>query len=787
MNMKKSFVSAAVAVLGLCGMVAPAYSQMEDVGEIEPQVVLVEVTDITGDSAMVTANLLHAGSGAADGMADVIIEFSTDADVFEEGAQTMPSSLIIHSGVTAGTLEPALVDGLRPDRIYTARLAVENAGEQSAFTEPFTFRTLQRTQSERDISVACYAVTDEGVDFDIACGSAATNGTLLAAYGAMDGGSDTNDWEEVVVGGTIPANGGLIPWTWVDDGVNMAFFFRFFTVDGVSVGDSGTIYIDVNPYVVADEITEDGDRIAVSGHVVAEGFEDTAVVIEWNDGEAFDASAAQSRTVTGWMLGETFTEVIPATPLTNVWVRLVATDGFGGHDATAPVCLVTRGAALFGPSVAPSVSHRTVTYGGAIECLGAGDNILVLYAGPSADALVPVATNALDAAGSFSFVQTYPANPQTLYYAFLARSETQAGSVFEAWSATNSVETKDEVTYTWKADVYEGDWNDPANWTPDAHAGDCVGYPNHASSAASFLNCVAAHPVTVHVNGKYTVGNLKYYGSGASDITFAGTGPAESELTAGQNDEAIQANSTVAFRDMTLVRAGSWEIMRDNAARTNITVRFSHAVTTGSGHFSLATPHARFEFLDGTVATGAGKFNVGGSNTVFVVDDSTVSMPGEFHFNADNGAAGPVALVIRGRNAKVASASTFYIYSHAQGHPVNVAFEIPKGGYAEPPIQLTGSESFGGGENFSGTSTFHFEVSPVSPALTQSRARLDNRVMVRTEAGVNAGKVAEGIGTTPPYRGAPCGAFRYDDATAPKAILLSVKGWGPPPTILTLE
>ncbi len=43
MNMKKSFVSAAVAVLGLCGMVAPAYSQMEDVNEIEPQVVLVEV------------------------------------------------------------------------------------------------------------------------------------------------------------------------------------------------------------------------------------------------------------------------------------------------------------------------------------------------------------------------------------------------------------------------------------------------------------------------------------------------------------------------------------------------------------------------------------------------------------------------------------------------------------------------------------------------------------------------------------------------------------------------
>ena len=384
-------------------------------------------------------------------------------------------------------------------------------------------------------------------------------------------------------------------------------------------------------------------------------------------------------------------------------------------------------------------------------------------------------------------MQTYSANPQTLYYAFLAHSETRAGSVFDAWTATNSVETKDEVTYTWKADVYEGDWNDQANWTPSAHVGDCVGYPNHSSSTASFLNCTAAHPVTVHVNGKYTVGNLKYYGSKASSVTFVGTGPAESGITAGQNDKAIQANSTVEFRDLTLVRNGSWEIMRDNAARTNITVRFSHAVTTGSGYFSLSTPHARFEFLDGTVATGASKFNVGGSNTVFVVDDSTVSMPSEFHFNADNGAAGPVSLVIRGKNAKVASDSTFYIYNHAKGHPVIITFEIPEGGYAEPPIQLTSSKKFGVSGS-SGTSTFGFEVSPASPALTQSRARLDNMVMVRTAAGIDTDKVAEGIGTTPPYRGsAPCGAFHYDNATTPKAILLSVKGWGLPPTMLIMR
>ena len=116
-----------------------------------------------------------------------------------------------------------------------------------------------------------------------------------------------------------------------------------------------------------------------------------------------------------------------------------------------------------------------------------------------------------------------------------------------------------------------------------------------------------------------------------------------------------------------------------------------------------------------------------------------------------------------------------------------ITFEIPEGGYAEPPIQLTSSKKFGVSGS-SGTSTFGFEVSPASPALTQSRARLDNMVMVRTAAGIDTDKVAEGIGTTPPYRGsAPCGAFHYDNATTPKAILLRVKGWGLPPTMLIMR
>ena len=969
--------------------------EMEEVDEIEPQVALVEVTDITVGSVNVTASLLHAGSGAAGGRADVTIEYSTDSEVFESGSATVTNSQALATSATAGTLAPVTVTGLRPERIYTARLKVVNAGGQVAYCDVFTFATaaagsgdasggtsspglwqtfftsangdwtkdiwevpegedwlnytdanrirrpeltpigaylggnpgankyvselwgdhvywpvnggqwvyagyiwldatktykfrmyiddneriqitdsdtgetttlledkgsakaintsasytpsvtgwhaieirmsdgnggvggydssnnyrnsnnlgwsdddgatwsmladpgdgsILRTLPKRNVSVTQYEATVSGVDFTISLGSSSVSGALLAAYGATDGGADTNAWDNLVAIGTVAAVGGTVDYSWTGVAASTPFF-RFFTADGAIIGDSGTVFVDaVNPYVVVDDIAENGDRVTVNATVVAEGASAVTVAIQWNDGEAFDATAAQSQTVTGWTLGVGFSEVIEVTPFTNVWVRLVAQNAAGGYDATAPVCLATRGPAQFGSAVNPSVNHRTVTYNGSLVRLGAGTTELILYTGPSADALAPVATNVATAAGAFSFVETYTADPQVLYYAFLAHSESAGGSVFETWTATNNVETKDDVTYTWKANVAEGDWNDPANWTPSAHAGDCTGYPNHSSSVASFANCTLATAVTVRVNGNYTTGTLKFFGSAASDVTFAGTGPFESGITAGQSGKSLQSNSTVEFRDLSLVRTGDWEIMRDMGARTNITIRFSNVVTTAGtySYFSFCTPDSRFEFLNGSVATGASKFNVGGSNTVVVVDNSTVSMPAEFHFNADCGRAGPVTLLIRGKNAKVASASTFYIYSHSKGHGVNVVFELPEGGFAEPPIQLTSSaNAFGNSGSADGTAKFSFEISPDSPALTMSRARLTGEVMVQTVAGINTAKVVDGIGTVPPHRyrpgSDPVGAFRYDTVSSPKKILLGVKGWGPPPTFLIMR
>ena len=656
-------------------------------------------------------------------------------------------------------------------------------GNYARFIDPGD-GSLLRTNPRRNVSVRKYAPTVSGCDFTIDYGSYLQAGALIAAYGATDGGTNRNDWANTATVGTAAAVGGTALWSWTGD-ASATRFFRFFTDDGETLGDSGTVFVDaVNPYVAAGEFAEDGDRITVHGTVVAEGASAATVAVEWCDGEAFDASAAQSQTITGWTPGVAFSEVIAATPFTNVWVRLVATNAAGGYDATAPVCIATRGAAQFGPAVTPTVNHRTVTYSGTITRLGAGSTEVVLYTGPSADALSPVATNAVTAAGAvFSFAKTYPGLPQTIYYAFRAHSETQGGSVFDSWTATNSVATRDDVIYTWKADVYEGDWNDPANWTPSAHASDSTGYPNHSSSTASFANCTAEHPVTVHVNGNYAAGTLKAYGTGASSVTLAGDGPAASGLTAGITYGAaqIKSDSFIEFRDLTLTGIGNWDFQRNQPTMSNIVVRFSNVVSTGIGEFGLSVPNARWEFLNGSSFTIRSRFNFGGTNSVLVVDNSQITTPSDFHFNADSDKPGPMTFIVRGENPRI-KCGNFYIYTHANGFGTTIVFDLPVGGYADPPIQPAQFASGG-----SAGSKFDFAVDPLSPALCLSRERLRNMVMVQATTGIYKEKIVEGIGTVPSYHGAPVGAFRYDDASSPKKILLSVKGWGPPPTFLIMR
>ena len=159
-----------------------------------------------------------------------------------------------------------------------------------------------------------------------------------------------------------------------------------------------------------------------------------------------------------------------------------------------------------------------------------------------------------------------------------------------------------------------------------------------------------------------------------------------------------------------------------------------------------------------------------------------------FHFGADNGIKGRQTMIMRGANPKIV-AGDFFIYKHSD--PVGgatIVFEVPVGGFAETPIQV---KTVGASVSSSSTAQFDFAMDPLSPALCMSRDRLSGMVLLQSSAAINTAKVVDGIGTVPPHRYRPesgaVGAFRYDDDTSPKKILVSFKGWGPPPTMFIMR
>ncbi len=357
---------------------------------------------------------------------------------------------------------------------------------------------------------------------------------------------------------------------------------------------------------------------------------------------------------------------------------------------------------------------------------------------------------------------------------------------------SGTITASDPTVYTWKADgegEWSGDWNDPDHWQADGEGG--IGYPDSVSATASFADCTTNNPVVVTVNGKYQVSYLKYYGSSASDVTIAGTGAAASEIKAGgvaydanNNAANLKSGTSITFKDLTLDRDGSWDLVR-GVNTSNLTYRFENVVSTSSGRLCVAVPHSRIEFIGSEITSTDNAMNFGGSGTVLVIDNSTINKTkGEFHFQADVHAdgKGPMDVIFRGAS-KIVSPS-FFIYSHAVSDSgVTLTFEVPKGGYAEAPIQITAAK-FGVNNNAHAEATFAFAVGADSPALSTSGSIQDG-VLVDASAGFDTTKFADAtnIGTVPELDGEPAGAFKWgtsgaavQDAASATQILLDLQG-----------
>ena len=305
----------------------------------------------------------------------------------------------------------------------------------------------------------------------------------------------------------------------------------------------------------------------------------------------------------------------------------------------------------------------------------------------------------------------------------------------------------------------------------------------------------------MNVHGKYTVGTFKCYGSAASDIAFVGTGTNTSSLTGGgYYMNSIASDSTLEFRDMALTLNGNWELLRDKDSRedkTNVTFRLSGVTGSTTGYFALAAGYCRAEFLNGTDFTGGMKFNIGGTNTVVVIDDSTIRANGSmgFLFNADSKNAGGMRHYFRGKAPRMLSSTTFYPYSHNPDINHQLIFEVPIGGYAEAPIQFThaSTKMFQGGH---ATADYHVIISPDSPAFKRSGEKLENVPLIYAKAGFDLTVTRTMTFEPVEYKGEPSGKLSWGVDDVPLAdgeqlskarqILLDLRG-RKPPTVIKLR
>ena len=628
--------------------------------------------------------------------------------------------------------------------------------------------------------------------------------TLKVAYGSGFGGDNPADWDVTAAVATVAAGATSysvpVPANW---GSEDACVLRCYFDDGTTfpLWSDTVIYREATEPIVTG-VTMDGsggDALVIRGNLSYFPGSDCTLAVRVTKSGGSPVVWSNLTNVTEIGNFELTLESDPASPRyiepgATYSVVVEATSG-GKTGSSSAAFVTTAGAPVFVSSSSP-VSRRTVTFTGNLADLGANTNAVVtLYVGTqnNANKLEAVETPAVrTTTGEFQIRHTFADFEKTYYWQFRAVATTAGGNAITTVTSVASCKTLDTTTYTWQAvgGEWNGNWSDTAHWA-DNQKGDCLGYPQSANATADFKNCTADKPVVVAVNGKYAIGELKYYGSAASDITFAGTSTNTSSLSASVTyNPGIKANSKVEFRDMTVTRTGGWDFQRDKAAVTNILVRFSNVYSSG-GMMGMSAASSRLEFIDSEI-TCSSRFNFGSSNSVLLVSSSKFTVNGnDFHFGADVGIKGPVEMIISGKDSRI-SANKFYVYGHSDGYDATITLMVPVGGFAEAPLQQTGDVKFqnGGGAN----SKIKFAVSPASPALRRSEPVLSNHVIVEAlKKGFETARTGDGNGGIGDSQaGVPGWAFKWGanreptDASAARQILLDLQGKSNPPTMFVI-
>jgi len=509
-----------------------------------------------------------------------------------------------------------------------------------------------------------------------------------------------------------------------------AAYIRFYEADenGAIVAWSDTIPADAGIVRVVDGgVDADGDTAVLPIRVVSAGTGTLSVSILLADDPDF--MNATNIVVANPGIGA-FSVPVAVEPGGTYWYRIVAETTDGGFDETPVASFTTRAGSVLARGVSVTgVSHRFATLNGTLETLGAGVTTLEILIGDSPQALEILDTVVLDRAGAFSIPVTVTGLPRKVYYAFHTVNVAPGGTTWESWSsisANNTFTTADNVTYTWKKEVTEGAWNDPANWIPNVSYY-CTGYPDNGSASVMFPNATTN---TVHVPGKYRFSGWSLGDNNGTDVTFVGNGADVSGLTGNMMGGGMK-NCNLTFAALSITEDNGFEIGQasDFGKGRNTTVTFSDGADAYfKGWLALSGRDMNIAVLDGatlrfSVSNGLANASASGG---LRLDNGTVR--GHYVYTdygsanttnqwfAISGAAPRIELAASFRNSRNEAA-------YLQNADTSFLFTVPEDGWKSPVIYSETEEGMLAGMLGDGAGGYVLAIDPESPVYRAGRTR----------------------------------------------------------------
>jgi len=439
-----------------------------------------------------------------------------------------------------------------------------------------------------------YAAEADDENLMLTLSPAEQSSDLYHVYGSTYGGTDPSAWGTCIACGTVAASAeaatNAVPAGW---GETVKVLRAFLVTGAVTNWGPTVVYRDAAlPQVsgVAVDGTA-GDTLVVTGSLdYFPGDDCTLRVLVGDSAMALDRVWTN---LTGSVRTETgpFTLTLhkddPSDPFyvrpgVTHFVSVEATSD-GASARSAVVEVRTVGAAALSGVQVTGVNRHTVSFAGVVDDLGiGGETELSLWAGATDDpatfiCVEPVQTKTQT--GSFGFSHYFPDLEVTRYWQFRAANVLPDGihSVTSA-TAVLTCYTKDSANYTWKTSVTSGNWKDAANWDNDK-GGDCVGYPDAASSRAIFPANAKARIVVADDVRLY---ELLACAKGLDLVISAPTGSKMSgSLTVSGDSKAIVSH--LRFENVTFRPDGGF------AVGSGIDLQFSDGGLT-AGHAEVCVP-----------------------------------------------------------------------------------------------------------------------------------------------------------------------------------------------------